>query len=329
MKKDFWCEATVGVLGGGNWGTVLAALLSQRVDQVRLWDRDEGTSRTINSTRNHPLFEAEFTLAPNVTAMSDPDRFFSGGLKIVFWAIPSSVSRQVARSLCRYFTGEEMLIHATKGVEPVTLRRISKVLKEELPVARVGVVSGPNLAKEIAQKMPASTLVASKFDEVVEAGKAVLHSDLFHVYGSHDLVGVEWAGTLKNVLAIASGATEGAGLGYNARSSLIAKGIEEMIAFGTEMGGEEETFRGLAGIGDVLATCTPLSRNYQVGFHMAQGKSLTDSLQLIGSTAEGVATAKSVAEFARERGIAMPITEAVYDFLEGRVPIQRLFQKCH
>lgn len=320
MAKDFWRDSTVAVLGGGNWGTVLAHLVSRNCRAVRLWVREEETARAFNATRSNPNYVRDLALGEKVRALSEIERIFEGGVQAVIWALPSSATRAQARALAGVFRGDEILLHATKGVEEGTLKRVSVVLREELPCPRIGVISGPNLAHEIARGEPAATVVASVFNEVIDAGQALLASDLLRTYGASDIVGVEWAGALKNILAIASGALDALGLGWNARAMLIARGLAEMVRFSVAFGAKESTFLGLAGVGDLLATCSsPLSRNYQVGLRLAQGEELQKVLAELGSTAEGVRATQSVWNYASKHGIEMPITQGVNELLCGKV----------
>jgi glycerol-3-phosphate dehydrogenase (NAD(P)+) len=224
----------------------------------------------------------------------------------------------MARELAPRFLGHEVILHATKGVEEGTLKRISVVLREEIPCPRIGVISGPNLADEFARGEIGATVVASSFDEVIEAGQKLLSTEQFRVFGSHDIVGVEWAGTLKNILAIASGCLDGMKMGWNARAMLISRGLAEMVRFGEAMGADPATFMGLSGVGDLLATCSsPLSRNYRIGFALAQGKTLDQAVEELGATTEGVKTALTVSEYAHGRKIMMPITDAVCAMIRG------------
>ncbi|MBI2711614.1 MAG: NAD(P)-dependent glycerol-3-phosphate dehydrogenase, partial [Bdellovibrio sp.] len=261
----------------------------------------------------------DMKLNEKIVAYSDMERVFEGGLQGVIWALPSSVCRQQARIAAKYFKGDEIILHATKGIEPGSLKRISQVLTEEIPSRRIGVISGPNLAQEIARGEPAATVVASVFSEVCESGQVLLMSEKFRAYTATDVVGVEWAGALKNIFAIAAGAIDVLNLGWNSRAMLITRSLAEMARFGTAMGAKESTFLGLAGAGDLLATCSSsLSRNYRVGQRLAKGERLSAILLDLGSTAEGVATTKSIYEFALQRQISMPITEGVNQLLEGR-----------
>ncbi len=312
-SKDFWYNSTVAVIGGGSWGTVLAHLLSRNCRSVRIWLRDESQVRQFNSTRVQSRYIPHVQLDQKVSATSSMNHVLEGGVSAVFWVLPSSACRLRARDLAPFMKGDEIVLHATKGIEGGTMKRISEILIEELPTRRVGVVSGPNLAHEIASGEPAATVVASEFAEVCHAGEILLRGPQFLVSTQTDLVGVEWAGTLKNILAIAAGALDGLGLGWNSRAMLITLGLNEMVRFGTAMGAQVQTFLGLAGIGDLLATCgSPKSRNYRVGFRLARGERLEKIIEELGSTAEGVGTTEHVWKFASARGISMPITEGVY-----------------
>ena len=332
-EKDFWRNSTIAVLGGGSFGTVLANLASFNCREVRLWARNEDVVRAINATRANPEYAPDMPLTERVHAFSDLERVFhpdgdGAGVSAVIWALPSGICRQQAKALAPLFRGDEIILHATKGIESGTLKRISEILREELPCPRIGVISGPNLASELARGEPAATVVASPFDEVVQAGVELLMTDKFRVYRGTDMVGVEWAGTLKNILAIASGALDAMKFGWNARAMLITRGLAEMVRFGVAMGADQGTFLGLAGMGDLLATCSsPLSRNYRVGARLAQGDKLATVLEELGSTAEGVRTTQSVWTFAKAHGIAMPITEGVYHLVEGHTPVQEVLKQ--
>lgn len=323
-QKDFWHNSKVACIGAGSWGTVLANLAGKNAQDVRVWTRNEEQARTMNATRMNPKYVPDMLLTERVHTMTDLERVFGDGVQMVIWALPSGVCRDEAKRLARFFRGNEVVLHATKGIESGTLKRITEVLREELPCTRIGVISGPNLAAEVARGEPAAAVVASSFDECVEAGKAILTTDRFRIYGAKDVVGVEWAGTLKNVLAIASGALDALKFGWNARAMLITRGLAEMVRFGVAMGAKESTFLGLAGAGDLLATCSsPLSRNYRVGFGLAQGRKLADILVDLKATAEGVRTTRIVWEFASANRIDMPITEAVYQLLEGQISVEQ------
>ncbi len=257
----------------------------------------------------------------NVRTFTDIERVFEGGVQVVIWALPSKACREQAKRFAPLFRGDEIVIHATKGVEDVTMKRISTMLSEELPVSRIGVISGPNLAGEIAKDEPAATVIASEFTEVVDAGVTLLTTPRFRTYAADDVVGIEWAGTLKNIYAIAAGALDALEFGWNTRSLLITRGLAEMVRFGLAMGAKESTFLGLAGVGDLFATCSsPMSRNYRVGRRLALGEPVDVILRELGAVAEGVRTTQIISVFANERKILMPITQGVAELIRGEKP---------
>jgi glycerol-3-phosphate dehydrogenase (NAD(P)+) len=324
MKKDFWSESNIAVFGGGSFGTVLASLAAKNVGSVSVYMRNEDQARVMNSTRTNPNYSKDVILHERIRALSSFEKVFDLSPKMVIFALPSHATRDVARAAAKYFKGDEIVLHATKGIEEHSLKRISMVLSEELPIVRIGAISGPNLAGELARNEPAATVVASPFDDVIQVGEKVLTTDRFRVYTAHDLVGVEWGGTLKNIFAIASGILESSGFGWNTRSLLLSRGLAEMVRFGLAMGAKSETFLGLSGMGDLIATCSSSqSRNYRVGFQLAKGLPLEQILSELGQVAEGVRTTRIVYEFAMDRGVEMPITETVYRILKGEWSVDR------
>jgi glycerol-3-phosphate dehydrogenase (NAD(P)+) len=323
MKKDFWSNSKIAVLGGGSFGTVLANLAAQNCSQVTLYVRAEDQARTMNATRMNPNYVKDLVLDEKIRAVSSYEKVFEQDQDLIIFALPSHASRAQAKVIAPFLKGSEIVLHATKGIEEQSLKRISQVLSEELPILRIGAISGPNLAGEIAKNEPAATVVASPFDDVLLAGESVLSTPRFRVYTTHDLVGVEWGGTLKNIFAIASGILESKGLGWNTKSLLLSRGLAEMVRFGVAMGAAPETFLGLSGMGDLIATCSSSqSRNFRVGYHLAKGEKLEDVLKELGQVAEGVRTTKIVYEFAKTRGVQMPITEAVYKIVAGEWSVE-------
>lgn len=287
-------EATIlTVLGAGAWGTVLAELVTRNGCQVRLWSRQSGAS----------LKEAIANASFIVSAVS---------MKGV-----TEVATQLQATPPPEST---IFISATKGLDPATLRTPSQIWQATFPNNPVAVLSGPNLSKEIAQGLPAATVVASTHAIAAEAVQRVFASDRFRVYTNIDPVGTELGGTLKNVIAIAVGVCDGLHLGTNAKSALITRALTEIIRVGTQLGADAETFFGLSGLGDLLATCnSPLSRNYQVGYGLAQGKSLAHVLSEIQGTAEGVNTANVLVELAQRKQIAIPVSYQVYLLLNQKI----------
>ncbi|QJB47048.1 NAD(P)H-dependent glycerol-3-phosphate dehydrogenase [Dolichospermum flos-aquae] len=294
---------SVVILGAGAWGAALAKLAAINDYQVHLWSRSD----------SQPLEK----VLENKNA------------QIVLSAISMKGVRDVASMVqsCP-LSPQTIFVTATKGLEPQTTYTPSQIWQAAFPNSPVVVLSGPNLSQEIAQELPAATVVASKNTNAAQTVQLVFSSSRFRVYTNPDPVGVELGGTLKNVIAIAAGVCDGLHLGTNAKAALVTRGLTEMVRIGNTLGAKTETFYGLSGLGDLLATCnSPLSRNYQVGYQLANGQTLPGVLANLPGTAEGVNTCRVLMEIAQQRGIAIPITEQVYQLLEGAVtPRQALDQ---
>jgi glycerol-3-phosphate dehydrogenase (NAD(P)+) len=230
--------------------------------------------------------------------------------------VPSHGLREIAFAIGRFMTGEHVIVHATKGIERESYKRMSEVVREETCVRKIGVLSGPNLARELALRQPTGTLIASHYDDVVQRCQRLLGNGYFRVYQSRDVVGAEVGGAFKNVVAIAAGVADGMGLGENSKALLITRGLAEMAKLGIAMGGELATFAGMAGIGDLIATCSSsLSRNHQVGMRLARGESLEHIQTHMQMVAEGVKTTRAISDFARRHDLELPIVSAVYRLL--------------
>ncbi|MGF1481868.1 MAG: NAD(P)H-dependent glycerol-3-phosphate dehydrogenase [Cyanophyceae cyanobacterium] len=282
------------IVGSGAWGTALAQLASRNGHPVRLWSR-----------RSEERIEA---------AIADVD--------VVLSAVSSQGVRPTIERLPD-LAANLILITATKGLDPLTTCTPSQLWQDAFPQQAVVVLSGPNLSKEIRQGLPAATVVASQYEDAAQTVQTIFNSETFRVYVNADPLGTELGGTLKNVMAIAAGVCDGIQLGTNAKSGLLTRALPEMIRVGTRLGASAETFFGLSGLGDLLATCnSPLSRNYQVGFGLAQGKALTQILAEIEGTAEGVNTTKVLMELAQQQEVTVPITRQVYRLLEGEITPQ-------
>ena len=324
--KTAW-EHSATVIGGGSWGTALANILASHGYQTLLWMRNPEGVEEVNSQRTNRRYLGDLQIHENVEATLDLERAarFS---EVLIIAIPSKAFRSVSFELGNYVTGEQMLISATKGLEGESLRRMSEVLLEETCAKKVGALSGPNLAREILAGQPAATVIASPFQEVIETVEKRLAGPKFRLYGNFDLVGVEYAGALKNIYAIAAGVSAGLGFGANTLATLLTRGLAEMSRFGQRYGAERITFQGLAGVGDLAATCgSTLSRNHTVGRRLAAGESLDAIIDSLGMVAEGVPTTKLIHAHAVRESIDMPIAEAVHGLLfEGSSPQEALGQ---
>lgn len=305
----------VAVLGGGSFGTVLANMAAENGHPTTLWLRDEQQLADMNATRENSRYLPGFRLADGLC--------FSNGLAesvadadIIFFSIPSKAFRTVIRAAKPFLRPEQILVSTTKGIERDSFALMSEILREESGLKRIGVVSGPNLAKEIAARMESGTVVASIQPDVRERVHQVLSRPYFRVFANTDVYGVELGGALKNIYAIAAGMAGAMKLGENSRSMLLTRALAEMSRFAVQLGANPLTFIGLAGVGDLIATCSsPLSRNYQVGFALGQGKKLDDIIEDLEQTAEGINTVQIVKHKADEFGVHMPIVTGLYEIL--------------
>lgn len=315
----------VSVIGGGSWGTIVAHLIAENGFAVKLYMRDAEQVAELNQTRRNARYLRDLELSPRLLAtgsLEDAAR----DARTLFLMVPSQSLRAVARELGDYLDGRHILIHGIKGLEPGSFKRMSQILREETCCRKIGVMSGPNLAREVAAGHPSATVIASAFQEVIDAGAALLKSKSFRVYGNDDVTGTELGGSLKNIMAIAAGLAHGLGFGDNTKALLLTRGLAEMTRLGAHLGAQAQTFAGLSGIGDLMATCfSPLSRNFQVGYRLAKGEALEAITADLNQVAEGVRTTRTVAEHAHRERVYMPITAGVYRVLfEGATPGEAL-----
>jgi glycerol-3-phosphate dehydrogenase (NAD(P)+) len=312
----------VAVIGGGSWGTAFASLLAGTGNDVTLVLRDaeiaDGLARSHRSARYLP----GASLAPSL-AFSTDQRASVMGAELVVLAVPSRAFVEVCRSLAASLPEQAAVLSLTKGLEPRTGRRLSLVAGEELgiPVNRVAVLSGPNHAEEVARGTPAATVIASADESLARLLQHVVASPMMRVYASGDVIGVELCAAAKNVIAVAAGISDGLGLGDNAKAALITRGLAEMGRLGAAFGADPRTFAGLAGLGDLVATCCSRhSRNRRAGELLAEGVAPGEVEERIGMVAEGLATAPVLRDVAREAGVELPITERVCAVLGGESP---------
>ena len=308
----------VAILGAGSWGTVLAALFVSSGHSVALWGRSATAMATVAETRRNANAAPDLVLPVSVDATADLPRALAGA-EIVLFALPTSAMRSVAEAAAPHLTASAV-VSCAKGFEPESALRMSQVLGQTLPGRRIAVLSGPNLAAEIAAGRPAASVIACADRAVAERLQERLSSPRLRLYTNADVVGVEYAGALKNCIAIAAGVADGLQLGVNARAGLVTRGLAEITRLGVAAGARPLTFAGLAGLGDLIATCSsPLSRNYRVGLHLARGERWPQIAALIGHVAEGVGTTVVARELARRHGVRIPIIQHVYEVLfEGR-----------
>jgi glycerol-3-phosphate dehydrogenase (NAD(P)+) len=320
----------VGVVGAGSWGTALANLLATKGYAVDWWVFETDLCRQLEETRKNTVFLPGTKLSENLRPTNDLARVVSQK-DLVLVVVPSHVMRQVTSQMSGHIEPHAILVSASKGIENDTLLTMSGVINQTLSGVdndRLAVLSGPSFAREVAQGLPTVVTVASKAVDCAQKVQHVFVTPGFRVYTHDDLLGVELGGSVKNVIAIAAGMVDGMGLGLNTRAALITRGMTEIRRLGLAMGAHPRTFTGLAGIGDLVLTCTgDLSRNHTVGKKIGQGMKLNDVLADMRMVAEGVKTARSVYALSLQLGVEMPICHAIYRILhEDLAPKDALYQ---
>jgi glycerol-3-phosphate dehydrogenase (NAD(P)+) len=307
----------IAVLGGGSFGTVIANIAAENGYEVALWMRNEEAVQQISETRINQRYIPDLVLHENLSATTDL-KLAVEDAQLIFFAIPSKSFRSVVEQVSHFIDSDQMVISTTKGIEPGTLNLMSDILRSELPQNRVGVMGGPNLAKEIAKHEITATVIASEDSELRRIVQEALSCLYFRVYASADVYGVELGGALKNIYAIISGIAAAKKLGENTISFLLTRSLAEMGRFAETQGANPMTFLGLSGVGDLIATaCSPLSRNYRVGYAFGEGRNLEEAIEELGEVAEGVNTLKQVKRFADEHDIYMPLVQGLYKVLFG------------
>ncbi|AXK33184.1 NAD(P)-dependent glycerol-3-phosphate dehydrogenase [Streptomyces armeniacus] len=310
------------VYGTGSWGTAFAMVLADAGCEVTVWGRRPELVDVLNTTRGNPDYLPGVELPPSVRATTDPAEA-ARGAEFTVLAVPSQTLRGNLERWAPLLHPGTVLVSLMKGVELGTAERMSEVIAEVTGAgpARVAVLSGPNLAKEIAARQPAASVVACRDEAVARRLQAACHTPYFRPYTNTDVVGCELGGAVKNVIALAVGIADGMGLGDNAKASLITRGLAETTRLGLEMGADAHTFAGLAGMGDLVATCSsPLSRNHTFGTNLGRGMTLEETIKVTRQTAEGVKSCQSVLDLARRHGVDMPITETVVGIVHQGTP---------
>ncbi|MEE4659098.1 MAG: NAD(P)H-dependent glycerol-3-phosphate dehydrogenase [Halieaceae bacterium] len=309
-------KLNVGLLGGGSWGTTVASMVARNTS-VMLWARDPATVEQINREHRNDRYLPDAVLNERVRASSDLAEVVSEADVLVV-AVPSQGFRAVLEQVKPHLRAWVPVISLSKGLELDTRMRMTEIIQQVLPGHPVGVLTGPNLAREIMAGQAAASVIAMEDQIIVQQLQALFSSGLFRVYTNDDVVGCELGGVLKNIIAIAVGMGDGQGAGDNTRSALITRGLAEVTRLGVALGGRPETFAGLAGMGDMIATCTsPQSRNRHVGIELGKGRHIDDVLAEMVMVAEGVKSAPAVMALAEQHGISMPIARDVYQVVSG------------
>ncbi len=311
----------IAVVGAGSWGTALACLLAEKGYDVSLWVYEKELVEDIGKTGINNKYLPNVAIPDKIKPSNEiQDVLKDSGY--VINAVPTQHTREVFTSAAAYIPNDARIISVSKGIEKGTLLTVSHIL-EELTGKKAAVLSGPSFAKEVTEKLPTAVTIATENEEVGHELQNIFNTDYFRVYTNTDTLGVELGGALKNVMAIASGISDGLGLGSSARAALITRGLSEIIRLGVAMGAEEKTFRGLSGLGDLVLTCTgALSRNYTVGLKLGRGEKLGDILSSMSMVVEGIATSESAYQLSKKYNVEMPVVEQVYKVInESKNPL--------
>ena len=313
----------IGVIGSGSFGTAIAALLGRKGYDVLLWSFLESEAELIEKERENKEFLKGVRISDSVHCTNDIEKAVRNS-QIVVTVVPSFATRDTAKKLSPFIKDGQIIVNLSKGLENESLKRLSEVYKEEIPQAKIAVMSGPSHAEEVGIGLPTTNVVACDDIEVAKFIQDVFMDETFRVYYSDDVVGVELGGALKNVIALCAGICDGLGYGDNTKAALMTRGMAEIKRLGVAMGAKLETFSGLSGIGDLIVTCTSMhSRNRRAGILLGKGKNLDETLEEVHMVVEGVHTAKAAYELSRKYKVSMPIVSEAYSILfENKNPNQ-------
>lgn len=305
----------IAVIGSGGWGTAIAILLSGRGHNVYLWSWIQEETDRLSRDRENKEFLAGVKFPETIYCSHDMGEC-TDGAELIITAAPSPATRTTAKQLSPHVKEGQKIVNISKGLEKGTLLTLSQVYKEEIPQAEVSVMSGPSHAEEVSRGLPTTNVVASENIKTAEFIQDVFMGEMFRVYTSTDVLGVELGGALKNVIALCAGISDGLGYGDNTKAALMTRGLAELVRLGKAMGASEKTFMGLSGIGDLIVTCTSVhSRNHRAGVLLGEGKTLQETLDSVHMVVEGVNTATAAHEMAEKFNVEMPIVEEAYNIL--------------
>ncbi|MDR2799540.1 MAG: NAD(P)-dependent glycerol-3-phosphate dehydrogenase [Bifidobacteriaceae bacterium] len=309
-------QSNVCLIGGGAWGSVFANILTENHSRVMVWEKEQAIVDEMNANHTHPRHPGK-KFSDKIIATSSFEKA-TDNADIVFFCISSQHLRSVVKEIKPFINYNQILVSLSKGIEVKTNKTMTQIIKEELIAdpQNLAAISGPNLSGELLEKKPAATVVASKSKEAIKAISSAVSTSYFRPFASSDVLGVELCGALKNVIALAIGMAEGSEYGFNTQSTVITRGLEEIMRLGVSMGAQAKTFYGLAGIGDLIATCmSPNSRNHSFGFAMGRGSSFEEAKKLSNGVAEGCMSAAAALELGGEYLVPMPIAQGVYKVL--------------
>lgn len=307
--------AKIGVLGAGSWGTALSLLLHKNGHEVTIWSIDNNEVEMLNATREHQTKLPGVKLPEELIITNDLESAISG-MDFMVLAVPSPFTRSTARSMKSFVASGQKVVNVAKGIEDDTLMTLSDQIEEEIPQADVAVLSGPSHAEEVGRGLPTTCVIGARTKETAEYLQKIFMNEVFRVYTSPDILGIELGGSLKNVIALAAGIADGLGYGDNTKAALITRGITEITRLGVKMGGKMETFCGLTGIGDLIVTCASVhSRNRKAGYLIGQGMTMQEAMDEVKMVVEGVYSAKAAVKLAKKYDVSMPIVEQVNQVL--------------
>lgn len=311
----------IAVIGSGSWGCAVSILLARNGHTVYLWSWQTEESRRLERDRENRELLPGVKFPDNIVCIDDMGACVRGA-ELVVCASPSVATRSVAKQLACHIHDCQLLLNISKGLEENSLLRLSEVYKQEIPHAEIAVMSGPSHAEEVSLGLPTTNVAAARNHQIAEQIQDIFMNDVFRVYASDDMIGVELGGALKNVIALCAGISDGLGFGDNTKAALMTRGLAEITRLGVAMGAQRETFSGLSGVGDLIVTCTSMhSRNRRAGILLGKGKSLDETLAEVHMVVEGVNTASCAYELSKKYGISMPITQEAYNILyRGKNP---------
>lgn len=305
----------VTVLGAGSWGTALAMVLSENIENVVLWTKSENQYEEINNNKTNLKYLKDIKIPKNISCELDIKKAVENSQLIVL-AVPSQAIRGVCKQIKDYVCQGQVVVNVAKGLERETGLRMSEVVENELSDVNYAVLSGPSHAEDVAKRLPTTIVVSSKNEEVAKYVQDMFMTSAFRVYTNTDIVGVELGGTLKNIIAFGCGVADGLGYGDNTKAALITRGLYEVKLIGTALGGKEDTFNGLSGVGDLIVTCTSThSRNRQAGYFVGQGYSIDDAVSKIEMVVEGIVATDAVYKKTRDLNMEFPILESLYSII--------------
>ncbi|MCH5210124.1 MAG: NAD(P)H-dependent glycerol-3-phosphate dehydrogenase [Oscillospiraceae bacterium] len=305
----------IAVIGSGGWGTAIAILLSSRGHDVYLWSWIQEETDRLSKDRENKEFLSGVKFPETIYCTHDMGEC-ADGAELIITAAPSPATRTTAKQLSPHVKAGQKIVNISKGLEEGTLLRLSQVYKEEIPQADISVMSGPSHAEEVSRGLPTTNVVASESVETAKFIQDIFMGEMFRVYTSTDIIGLELGGALKNVIALCAGISDGLGYGDNTKAALMTRGLAEIARLGEAMGADKRTFTGLSGVGDLIVTCTSMhSRNRRAGILLGQGKSLKETLDSVHMVVEGVNTAAAAYEMAKKYNVTMPIVEEAYNIL--------------